>query len=93
MLRIREDVDLKELEKFGFELYEDRYSYYGFTQPNSNSEIRIYIDVETRKISTGFDMYVDPYKIHDKIALVIRDKKRLLEMRINYRRKKSYILS
>lgn len=32
------------------------------------------------------------YKIHDRIALVIRDKKRLLEMRINHRRKKSYIL-
>lgn len=32
-------------------------------------------------------------KIHDQIALIIRDKKRLLEMRINYRRKKSYILS
>ena len=33
------------------------------------------------------------YKIHDKIALIIRDKKKLLEMRINCRRKKSYILS
>lgn len=33
------------------------------------------------------------YKIHDRIALVIRDKKRLLEMRINYRREKGYILS
>ena len=33
------------------------------------------------------------YKIHDRIALVIRDKKRLLEMRLNHRRKKSYILS
>lgn len=32
-------------------------------------------------------------KIHDRIALIIRDKKRLLEMRIRYRRKKSYILS
>ncbi len=31
------------------------------------------------------------YKIHDKIALIIRDKKKLLEMRINCRRKKSYI--
>lgn len=31
-------------------------------------------------------------KIHDRIALVIRDKKRLLEMRIRYRRKKSHIL-
>ena len=32
------------------------------------------------------------YKIHDKIALIIRDKKKLLEMRTNCRRKKSYIL-
>lgn len=32
-------------------------------------------------------------KIHDKVALIIRDKKRLLEMRINFRRKKSNILS
>ena len=32
-------------------------------------------------------------RIHDKIALIIRDKKRLLEMRIRCRRKKSYILS
>ena len=33
------------------------------------------------------------YKIHDKIALIIRDKQKLLEMRIDPRRKKSYILS
>lgn len=33
------------------------------------------------------------YKIHDKIALIIRDKKMLLEMRFNYRGKKGYILS
>lgn len=33
------------------------------------------------------------YKIHDNVALVIRDKKILAEMRIKYRRKKSYILS
>ena len=32
-------------------------------------------------------------KIHDKIALVIRDKNKLLEIRVKYRRKKSYILS
>ena len=32
-------------------------------------------------------------KIHDRIALIIRDKKRLLNMRIKHRRKKSYILS
>lgn len=33
------------------------------------------------------------YKIHDRIALIIRDKKRLLEMRFNCGRKKSHILS
>lgn len=32
------------------------------------------------------------YKIHDRIALIIRDKKRLLEMRTKHTRKKSYIL-
>ena len=32
-------------------------------------------------------------KIHDKVALVIRDKKKLLDIRFNFRRKKSYILS
>lgn len=31
-------------------------------------------------------------KIHDNIALIIRDKRKLSEIRINYRRKKSYIL-
>lgn len=33
------------------------------------------------------------YKVNDRLALIIRDKERLLEMRINSRRKKSYILS
>lgn len=33
------------------------------------------------------------YKIHDKVALIFRDKKRLLEIRVRYRRKKSCILS
>ena len=67
MLKIKDDVDLKKLEKFGFEEVELMYFYYGFTKPDCNSEIRIYIDIETREINTGFDMYVDPYKIHDKI--------------------------
>ncbi len=32
-------------------------------------------------------------KIHDNVALIIRDREKLLEMRVNCRRKKSYILS
>lgn len=74
MLRIREynkitgkKIELEELEKFGFEENENNYFYYGFTRPNSNSEISILIDIETRDILTYFDINVDNSKIHDKI--------------------------
>ncbi len=67
MLRIKKEVDLKELEKFGFEENEYNYFYYGFTRPNSNSEISISIDIETRDILTYLDINVDNSKIHDKI--------------------------
>ena len=40
-----------------------------------------------------FNMGCGTYKINDKLALIIRDKERLLDIRINSRRKKSYILS
>lgn len=74
MLKIKDKVDLKELEKFGFELDEDmgQYFYYGFTEPSCNSEIRIYVEKGSRKISTGFDRCVNPYKIHDKIYDLIQ---------------------
>lgn len=68
----RERIDLKELEKFGFEEDGDKYFYYGFTEPNSNSEIRMYVDIKTKEISTGFDVYFNPYKIHDKIYDLIQ---------------------
>ena len=69
MLKIKDSVDLKELEKFGFEYDEDIncYFYYGFTRANCNSEIRMYIDKKNKTITTGFDMYVHEGKIHDKI--------------------------
>ena len=43
MLKIKDDVNLKELEKFGFEFSEDDnfYFYYEFTEPDCNSELRI----------------------------------------------------
>lgn len=65
LLKIRDDVDLKELEKFGFEYDEDNdyWFYYAFTEPNDQSEVRYYIDNKDRRISVGFDMYVNPYKV------------------------------
>lgn len=72
MLKIKENVDLRELEKFGFEKDDLQYFYYGFTEPRDNSEIRLYVDNSTREISTGFDEYVSPYKIHDKIYDLIQ---------------------
>lgn len=72
MLKIKDSVDLKELEKFGFDDEEDRYFYYEFTAPDCNSELRLYVDKKTREISTGFDMYVSPYRIHDKIYDLIK---------------------
>ena len=75
MLKIKNSVDLKELEKFNFEYDEDNdyWFYYGFTRADSNSEIRIYIDIENnRSISTGIDRYADPFKVHDKIYDLIQ---------------------
>ncbi len=50
----------------------------------------IYADI-TKNVD--FKSACGTYKIHDKVALIIRDRKKLLEMRIECRRKKSYILS
>ena len=72
MLKIKDNIDLKELEKFGFEEEEAQYFYYGFTEPNDQSEIRIYVEKDTKLISTGFDPFVSPYKIHDKLYDLIQ---------------------
>lgn len=74
MLKIKDDVDLKELEKFNFEYDEDNdyWFYYAFTEPSDQSEVRYYIDNKDRRISVGFDMYVNPYKILDKIYDLIQ---------------------
>lgn len=74
MLKIKDNVDLKELEKFNFEYDEDNdyWFYYGFTEPNDQSEVRYYIDDKDRRISVGFDIYVNPYKILDKIYDLIQ---------------------
>lgn len=74
MLKIKNDVDIKEVEKFGFEYDEDNdcWFYYAFTEPSDQSEVRYYIDNKDRRISVGFDMYVNPYKILNKIYDLIQ---------------------
>lgn len=74
MLRIRDDVDLKELEKFGFEYYEDinEWFYYGFTRPSDTSEIRIIIENDSRNIYPSFDFNVNLDFIYDKIYDLIQ---------------------
>ena len=52
--------------------------------------LAIYADIIQ---NTDFKQPCGTCKIHDNVALIIRDKEKLSEMRINCRRKKSYILS
>jgi hypothetical protein len=74
MLKIKNDVDLKELEKFGFEFYEEynEWFYYGFTKPSDTSEIRINIRNDNRNIHPSFDFNVNPDSIYDKIYDLIK---------------------
>ena len=74
MLKIKQGVDLKELEKFGFEYYEDfnEWFYYGFTKPNDNSEIRMNIRNDTRRIYPSFDFNINVDSIYDKIYDLIK---------------------
>ena len=51
--------------------------------------LAIYADIIQ---NTDFKQPCGTCKIHDSVASIIRDKRKLSEMRINYRRKKSYIL-
>ena len=70
MLKIKDDVDLKELEKFGFE--ENEYDYFYFQNPENYKEIRININIETRNVKTDLDPFADGYIIHDKIYDLIK---------------------
>lgn len=84
MLKIKDNVNLKELKRFGFEFEEEdnRWFYYGFTRPSCDSEIRIYIRCDTRIINTYFDMNVNHELLHDKIYVLINEG--LVEMVGNY---------
>lgn len=56
MLKIKDDIDLKELEKFGFK---NRYGFFYKSKPSEKEVIEIEIDLNTREIKmNGFgDLY------------------------------------
>lgn len=49
MLKIKDDIDLKELEKFGFKFFEET-GQYRFCERNIDGETYIYINIWNRKI-------------------------------------------
>ena len=47
MLKIKDDVDLKELEKFGFK---NRYGFFYKSKPKEKEVIELEIDLNTREV-------------------------------------------
>lgn len=58
MLKIKDDVDLKELEKFGFK-YNDNVGQYQYRERNIDGATYIYINVWNRKIRFKQDKEYD----------------------------------
>ena len=65
MLKVKSDVDLKELEKFGFELKEDSYEYNtceeedgfsGFTIDTDDRIINNYSSVSRKNLDVMYDL-------------------------------------
>ena len=53
MLKIKEDIDLKELEKYGFELVKGyNYDFYKKTS-NENIELTYYIDIDFKNVTVS----------------------------------------
>ena len=83
MLKIKNNVDLKELEKFGFEkdndcLGEPYYFYYSFTRPDCKSEMTYTIYEDNRKIILYADIIanlnVGVNKLYDLIQAGLVEK-------------------
>ena len=83
MLKIKDNVDLKELEKFGFELDNDcwgepYYFYYSFTRPDTKSEMTYTIYEKNRKILLYADIIanlnVGVNKLYDLIKADLAEK-------------------
>ena len=83
MLKIKDNVDLKELEKFGFERDDDSwgdpyYFYYSFTRPDTKSEMTYTIYEKNRKIILYADIIanlnVGVNKLYDLIEAGLIEK-------------------
>ena len=80
MLKIKDNIDLKELEKFGFEHYpliyikeSKRYD----DDINMNIAKRVYVDEKTRKISLGtilFNTEIELDTLYDLIKADLVEK-------------------
>lgn len=56
MLKIREDVNLKELEKYGFEYSEEERNYWKYVfLDRYGAEKQYWIDIDTRIIESSVD--------------------------------------
>lgn len=72
MLKIKDNVDLKELEKYGFKLVKGyNYDFYEKTS-NENIELKYYVDIDLRNISvTTYDG--DEIELDNTIYDLIKD--------------------
>ena len=56
MLKIKDNVDLKELEKYGFEYQEEERNYWKYVFMNKNGDEKQYwVDIDTRAIEFCVD--------------------------------------
>lgn len=76
MLKIREEIDLKELEKFNFR-YDNRTGRYRFCERNIDGATYIYINVWNRRIIFRQDKETDTWcltKLYDLITAGLVEK-------------------
>ena len=69
MLKIRDDIDLIELERLGFQ-YDENNNYFRY---NNREGSICYVFVKSRKISSSVDKYANTYWIHDIIFDLIEE--------------------
>lgn len=74
ILKIKDSVDLKELEKLGFSYVRDGYDYYSYTENTSFIEYEIMIAISSREITVfaycddNYECEIDIDIIYDLIA-------------------------
>ena len=74
MLKIREDVDLKELEKYGF-VYRKIYDNYMYLSSKENYKDKTdnYLEIDKRKLSGFTKDLIEHNKLYDPTQATIKD--------------------